>query len=169
MSERGELRPHAKDPRAEILSLLPHRDPFLFVDEIVARNLAADGASLTAAWTIPADSAFYRGHYPGGPVTPGVILCEHAFQCGALLVALLIAGFRAEDGVPVLTRIGEARFRRMVEPGARVETVVLVSDRLGPAWYLKATVRSSGATCVKLSFALSATAALARAVPKGPQ
>ena len=143
--------------RAEVEALIPHRDPFLFVDEVVAREPdplpapdAAEGARLTARWTIAADRDFYRGHYPGEPVTPGVILCEHAFQTGALLVASSMGGFVAEDGVPVLTRVGGAKFKRIVEPGETVETTVEVTQRVGPAWYMRATVRVGGAVCVRL-------------------
>ena len=152
--------------RAEVESLIPHRAPFLFVDEILERHVGPDvdhGASrIRVAWHVRADSDFYRGHYPGRPVTPGVILSEHAFQAGALLVSLALGGFTPDGGVPVLTRIESAKFKRMVEPGASVETTVEVADRLGPAWYMKATVRVGGSVAVQLRYVLSTTAAMSR-------
>ena len=54
-----------------VLQLIPHRPPFLFVDEIVSES----PDSLVARRTFRADEDFYKGHYPGAPITPGVILC----------------------------------------------------------------------------------------------
>ncbi|HKX46040.1 MAG TPA: hypothetical protein VJP77_05010, partial [Planctomycetota bacterium] len=94
--------------RAEIERAIPHRAPFLFVDTVDA----ADDAGLDATWTVPADADWFRGHYPGDPVLPGVLVCEHALQCGALLVSRALAGFSAEDGAPVVAKLELARFRR---------------------------------------------------------
>ena len=160
MSPSEELVPFSEHAaaRAEIERLLPHRDPFLFVDRIVE----SEPERIVVAWHVREDSDFFRGHYPGQPVTPGVILSEHSFQAGALLVSKALGGFSAEDGVPVLTRIRDARFKRMVLPGAEVETTIAVEEQLGPAWYMKATLRSEGSVCVKLRYVLSATEAMAR-------
>lgn len=148
--------------RAEVEALIPHRDPFLFVDEILERDLADERPSVRVRWTVRADSDFYRGHYPGRPVTPGVLLGEHAFQAGAILVSLRLGGFSEDDGVPVLTRIESAKFKRMVAPGDTVETEAVAVERLGPAWYMEAVVRVGGKVAVRLRFVLSATAAMAR-------
>ena len=67
-----------------VTDLIPHRPPFLFVDEIVSEN--ADG--LTARRTWRSDEDFYKGHYPGAPITPGVLLCESVFQTAACYLAL---------------------------------------------------------------------------------
>ena len=150
------------DPRAEIEAVIPHRDPFLFVDRIVTREAQA----IECAWTVPTDADFFRGHYPGQPVTPGVILSEHTFQCAAVLIAHALPGtpgFSPEEGVPVLTKIESARFKRMVLPGETVTTRVQVAERLGPAWYLSAKVTCAGATVLNIRFVLSATAAMQRA------
>jgi len=60
----------------EVEKLIPHRPPFLFVDEIVSHQ----GETLTARRTWRADEDFYKGHYPGAPITPGVLLSEAVFQ-----------------------------------------------------------------------------------------
>jgi 3-hydroxyacyl-[acyl-carrier-protein] dehydratase len=145
--------------RAAIEAALPHREPFLLVDAIAAQ----DDTSIETRWRVPADADWVRGHYPGQPITPGVLLCEHAVQSGALLVAKLLGGFRAADGAPVLTRLSDARFKRMVTPGEEVQTRVVLDERVGPAWFLSATVRCGGAKALTLSFALSAATALAEA------
>ena len=93
-----------------VTDLIPHRPPFLFVDEIVSES--ADG--LIARRTFRADEDFYRGHYPGAPITPGVLLCEAVFQTGALYMARLMAGQGSKDGVPLLAKISDVRFRSPV-------------------------------------------------------
>ena len=69
--------------RDEIHAAIPHRDPFLFVDRIVERG----EGRLVTEWTVPADADFLRGHYPDRPLVPGVLICESAFQAGAILCA----------------------------------------------------------------------------------
>lgn len=144
--------------RSSIEALIPHRDPFLFVDQI----LSSSETGIHCAWRVPADAAWFRGHYPGNPITPGVILSEHAFQCAALFISQQLAGFDAADGVPVLTKIENARYKRMVLPGESLETQVSVRERLGPAWYLSAKVSCEGQTVLNIRFVLSASEAMKR-------
>jgi 3-hydroxyacyl-[acyl-carrier-protein] dehydratase len=73
---------------SQITELIPHRPPFLFVDAIVSES--PDG--MVATRTFRADEDFYKGHYPGAPITPGVLLCEAVFQTGALFLARQLAG-----------------------------------------------------------------------------
>lgn len=98
-----------------VTDLIPHRPPFLFVDEIVAE--AEDGLQARRTWR--ADEYFYQGHYPGAPITPGVLLCEAVFQTGALFMArkAQAAGAQPGEGVPLMAKIGEVRFRSPVYPG----------------------------------------------------
>lgn len=145
--------------RAAIEDAIPHREPFLFLDAVTE---AAD-ESLTATWRVPEDAPWFKGHFPGRPILPGVLISEHVFQAAAVLISRALKGFSAEDGVPVLTKIEAARFRRMVTPGQTLTTRVSVEDRLGPAWYMSGVVRSDGHTVVKLRCTLSASEALARA------
>lgn len=146
--------------RAAIEAAIPHRAPFLLVDEVVDRT----ETSLTSRWRVPPDGFWVAGHYPGQPVTPGVLISEHVFQSAAILVSLSLAGFDAGDGVPVLTKIEGARFRRMVSPGEELTTTVRVEERVGPAWYMSGTVACDGKKVLRIRFALSATAAMARTV-----
>jgi 3-hydroxyacyl-[acyl-carrier-protein] dehydratase len=144
--------------RAEIEAAIPHRDPFLLVDEVSA----LDDTSIATAWTVPTGAFWERGHYPGQPVTPGVLLVEHVLQSGALYVSRRLEGFSADDGVPVLTKLEQARFRQMVLPGERVETEVQLVEQVGPAWFLAGTVKKDGKKVLQVRFALSATAAMSR-------
>ncbi len=96
----------------QILQLIPHRPPFLWVDSIISQ----EDDKLETAKTIPEDLDVFNGHYPDYPIMPGVLLCEAAFQSGALLIAAKLK--KEENGkVPVLARIQEAKFKREVKPG----------------------------------------------------
>jgi len=99
----------------DVKALIPHRPPFLFVDEIVSET--AD--SLTAKRVWRAEEDFYQGHYPGAPITPGVLLCEAVFQTGALFMArqAQAAGAAPGSGVPLLSKISDVRFRTPIYPG----------------------------------------------------
>ena len=96
-----------------VTDLIPHRPPFLFVDEIISES--ADGLVARRTWR--PDEEFYRGHYPESPITPGVLLCEAVFQTGALHLARSMAPAGAASGVPLLVKIGDVRFRNPVYPG----------------------------------------------------
>lgn len=141
--------------RAAIEARLPHREPFLFLDRIVALELAGERPSITGEWRVPPEAPFFRGHYPGNPVTPGVILCEHAFQVGALLLAELGTRFGATGGVPVLARIEKAKFRRMVKPGELVVTHIERLEQVGPASFLAGKATVAGSVAVELACVLS--------------
>src|SRR3981189_1144896 len=98
-----------------VTDLIPHRPPFLFVDEIVSET--ADGLVARRTWR--ADEDFYKGHYPGAPITPGVLLCEAVFQAAACDMALKAraAGGKPGEGVPLIAKINDVRFRIFVYPG----------------------------------------------------
>lgn len=149
----------SRGDRPAIEALLPHRDPFLFLDAFERTG----EAELVCHWTVPEGADWFRGHYPGEPVLPGVLICEHGLQGAAVLVALLLGGFSAADGVPVVTRIEDARFRRIVKPGETLETRVQLAERIGPAFRLSAKVRCGGARVAELLCILTAAGALARA------
>lgn len=70
-------------PLEEIKKLIPHRPPFLWVDRILSSN----ETTIETEKDIPKDHEVFQGHYPGNPITPGVLLCEAIFQSGALLMA----------------------------------------------------------------------------------
>ena len=86
--ERGApWRVSAMTP-AEVLAAIPHRPPFRFVDEIVE----LDDEHIVAAYRFPADADFYRGHFPGNPITPGVLLLEAMAQAGVVAHGIYLLG-----------------------------------------------------------------------------
>src|SRR3954469_4878878 len=99
----------------DVTELIPQRPPFLFVDDIVSET--ADSLTAKRAWR--AEEDFYKGHYPGAPITPGVLLCEAVFQTGALYMArqAQAAGAKPGEGVPLMAKISDVRFRNPVYPG----------------------------------------------------
>ena len=137
----------------EIHRTIPHRPPFLFLDEIVQER--ADG--LVARRTFKAEEFYYAGHYPGNPITPGVILCEACFQAAAVFLVQKLEkqGGAAAGLTPVLSRIGEAKFKRMVKPGDTVEIEVTEKETIQKFHFLRGTVRKDGKPVLALEFALA--------------
>ncbi len=110
----------AADPRtaAAVLDAMPHRPPFRFIDEI----LELDDEHIVAAYRFPADADFYRGHFPGNPVTPGVLLLEAMAQAGVVAHGIYLLGDGAPGCRPLLTLFTDAtvEFTGMVRPEQRV-------------------------------------------------
>ncbi len=134
----------------DIESLIPHRDPFLWIDEVVEST----PNSLHARKHLPADLDVFRGHYPHFPVLPGVLQCEAIFQAGAILIALHHP--MTGDAVPVVTRVNNVQFRRMVRPGDTLDLHVELTDQLANAFYLKGTAKVAGSTSCRLEFTCAA-------------
>lgn len=104
----------------EILERIPQREPFRFVDEI----LEIDDEHVLAAYTWRPDADFYRGHFPGNPVTPGVLLVESMAQAGVVSLALHLMA--REEGVADVEKLvffftdSNVEFHGVVRPGERV-------------------------------------------------
>lgn len=104
----------------ELLDLLPQKDPFRFVDEI----LSVSEDRIEARYTFDPASDFYRGHFPGNPVTPGVILLESMAQVGVVALGIYLIGLaRGPEEVRrtvALFTDAEVEFSGIVRPGDRV-------------------------------------------------
>lgn len=136
--------------RQEILDAIPHRDPFLLVDEILERT----DSRIVGSKTFRGDEWFFAGHYPGHPLVPGVLLCEAAMQCGAVLLSRHFAD--DQNKIPVATRLNAVRFKRMVRPGETIVMEVELTERLADAFFLKAKVTVDGKVAVRFDFACTA-------------
>ena len=137
----------------EIHRRIPHRPPFLFIGKIL--DITETGA--TASFSVRADLSFFEGHYPGNPIMPGVLLCESVFQTGAIFLAdyLKNQSLKDEDVTPVLSRIRDARFKRMVLPGDEIEISVSLKDQIGQFYNLTGEIKNKGKTALTISFALA--------------
>ena len=137
----------------EIHRRIPHRPPFLFVDEIV--EITDLGA--TTRLNVRQDFPFFVGHYPGNPIMPGLLLCESVFQTGAIYLAEKL-GASALDATkvdPVLSRIRDARFKRMILPGDLIEIEVTEKEQMGKFYNMAGEIRKEGKTAVTVAFALA--------------
>jgi 3-hydroxyacyl-[acyl-carrier-protein] dehydratase len=139
----------------EIAALIPHRDPFLWVDTIIS----FEGDTIVTEKTIPAGLDIFAGHYPGNPIMPGVLLCEAIFQSGALLIGKMSRLNHAElRTLPVLTRIGNAKFKRSVIPGETVRIKVRLSETIASVSFFKGKMTVGGKTAVQVDFACTMVA-----------
>jgi 3-hydroxyacyl-[acyl-carrier-protein] dehydratase len=118
--------------KEEIKSIIPHREPFLFVDEVIE---IVPEESIKAVKYVSENDFYFPGHFPGLPIMPGVIMVEALAQAGA--VALL---YNKKDKVVLFAGIEEARFKRIVKPGERLELNVEVIAKRGS--YGKASARA---------------------------
>ncbi|MEQ8846391.1 3-hydroxyacyl-ACP dehydratase FabZ family protein [Botrimarina sp.] len=139
----------------EIQAAIPHRDPFLLLDEVHERT----DERIVARKRFTGDEFWYRGHYPDFPITPGVLLCEACLQAGAVLLSGITeaaqGGQGAAGGVPVATRLTNAQFRDMVRPGDVITIEVDLTERLANAYYMKGKVTNdtSGKLAARCEFA----------------
>ena len=127
---------------------IPHRPPFLWLDRVVELS----DREIRAEKYLDPDLDIFRGHYPGYPLMPGVLLCEAVFQAGAVLIGRSSEGSGPAAGVPVLARIQGAKFKREVRPGTTIAIEAKIKEKVGPAWFLRGAVRVGARVAVQVDF-----------------
>lgn len=135
--------------RQQICELIPHRDPFLWIDEV----LDVTATRIVARKAVDPSLDVFRGHYPGQPLLPGVLLCEAGMQAGALLIATQPEGAVPQGHVPVATRLNNVKFRHMVRPGDVLDIEVELTERLAQAFFLAAKIKVAGKLAAQFDFA----------------
>jgi 3-hydroxyacyl-[acyl-carrier-protein] dehydratase len=135
----------------DLIARLPHRRPFLFIDEVSACEPAI---SVRARYRVTGEEAFLAGHFPGNPIFPGVLQLEALAQAGAIAV---LADPRFADKLPLFGGVEEARFRRVVRPGDAVDLAVDIERLSARGGWGRGVASVDGAECcrARLLFALA--------------
>ena len=137
--------------RAGIEAVLPHRDPFLLLDEVTEIE---PGVRVVARKRVREDEWYLAGHFPGNPIMPGVLIVEAMAQCGAVAV---LSEEENKGKLALFAGIDDVRFKRIVRPGDELELVCELERMRGPVGKGKAraTVDSELAVRGTLTFALT--------------
>jgi len=130
----------------EIMNIIPHRDNMLLVQEAEVRYNTAYGK-----YTITGDEWFLKGHFPGNPIVPGVILCEMLAQT----VCVLLAQSDAKKGTPYFTGLNNVRFRKKVVPGDTFESECVILKTKGPFYFASGKGYTNGELCVSADFSFT--------------
>ena len=133
-----------------IEQVLPHREPFLLIDEVLE---VTPGVSAVARKTVRADEWYLQGHFPGRPIMPGVLIVEALAQTGAVAV---LSEPENQGKLAFFAGIDDCRFKRIVEPGDVLELRCELVRVRGPIGRGKAEARVDGELACKatLTFAV---------------
>lgn len=137
--------------REQIKQVIPHREPFLLIDEILEMEV---GVRVKARKYIREDDFWFRGHFPDYPVTPGVLMIEMLAQAGAVCM-LSKPEFKGKVGL--FGGIDKAKFRRQVVPGDVLDLEVEIIRQRGPVGTGKAiaTVGGEKAVSCEITFVVT--------------
>ena len=134
--------------REEIMTILPHRDNMLLLDDAENKESTAVGH-----YTVRGDEFFLKGHFPDNPVVPGVILCEILAQSACVLMKDKMS----EGKLPVYTGLNNVKFRSPVKPGDTVEAQCRIKRAKHPFYFAEGTVTVDGRLCASAEFSLAIT------------
>jgi 3-hydroxyacyl-[acyl-carrier-protein] dehydratase len=134
----------------QIKEIIPHRDPFLLIDEILE---VEEGTKAVGIKNVTGDEDFFRGHFPGYPVMPGVLIVEALAQVGA--VAMLIKE-ENRGKLAFFAGIDKCRFKRQVKPGDKLHLEVEIVRIKGPIGKGKGIAKVNGEVAceAEITFAL---------------
>ncbi len=129
--------------KEQIKNSIPHRDPFLLVDEV---RVIEDGKKYVGVRHVSADEYYFKGHFPGSPVMPGVLVIESMSQAfGGAMMSRVVG---KQEGIPLFLSIDEAKFRGIVRPGDTLEMPLEVL-RLGRISKIYAEAYVNGKLCAQ--------------------
>lgn len=134
--------------RDEIMRILPHREDMLLLDDVTAEDGTAVGH-----YHVRGDEFFLRGHFPGNPIVPGVILCEILAQSACVLMRDAMG----EGRLPVYTGLNNVKFRSPVKPGDTIETRCHIRRAKYPFYFAEGTVMVGDRLCVSAEFSFAIT------------
>ena len=136
--------------RDEIEAILPHREPFLLIDEVLELE---PGERAVARKTVRPDEWYLAGHFPGRPVMPGVLIVEAMAQTGAVAV---LSQEENRGRLALFAGIDDVRFKRIVEPGDELVFECTLEAVRGPVGRGRATAKVDGQLAARgtLTFAV---------------
>ena len=139
--------------RQEIEAILPHREPFLLIDEVVEFE---PGKRVVARRLVREDEYYFQGHFPGRPVMPGVLIVEAMAQTGAVAV---LSEEENRGKLAFFGGIDDVRFKRIVEPGDELHLECRLERVRGPVGRGRATATVDGKLAARgtLTFAVEQT------------
>lgn len=132
----------------EIKKILPHRNQMLLLDDVENKDGVAVGH-----YTVRGDEFFLKGHFPGNPIVPGVILCEILAQSACVL----LEGSLKEGQIPVYTGLDKVKFRSPVKPGDTIETTCSIKRAKHPFYFAEGKLHVDGKLCVSAEFSFAVT------------
>lgn len=153
----------------KILNYLPHRYPFLFVDRILEVSIAQSdkgekqevGTKVVGIKNATINEPYFMGHFPGMPITPGVILVETMAQVSSFAMVpwlKLSKDMHVEGGYDLrLAAVDNARFRKPVVPGDTLRVTCEVIKHRAPIWGFRCTVETDGTVAAECDLLASVT------------
>lgn len=134
--------------RKEIMNILPHRDDMLLLDDV-----EKNGDTAVGHYKVTGEEFFLRGHFPGNPIVPGVILCEILAQSACVLMDDALA----QGQIPVYTGLDRVKFRNPVRPGDTIETQCRIKRAKHPFYFAEGKAFVDGKLCVSADFSFAVT------------
>lgn len=131
----------------EIMSIIPHRYPFLLIDRVIEIEL---NKSIVGIKNVTANEPQFTGHFPTRPVMPGVLIIEAMAQLSAVLVAKSMKS--TDDKEVFFMSIDESKFRKVVEPGDTLTMYAEIIQSRGPVWKFKARSEIDGKVAAEAVF-----------------
>lgn len=132
--------------RQAIKKILPHRDQMLLLDDVVQ-----DGQWAIASYRVRGDEWFLKGHFPGNPVVPGVLLCEILAQSSCVLLQHEMKS----GSLPMYTGLNNVKFRSPVKPGDEFTTKCRIKRQMGQFYFAEGSGYVGNTLCIKAEFSFA--------------